>query len=172
MDNVFDEQAVLQQAAQGAGIVKYRSDLRVMFYLHATRDELASTREGRPIYVDTIYISTKATGTKDFMSSPVTPEDIRNHPQEWAAFQSSQDSKTPISRLPKITPAEFLTLQELEISSIEDFAASTPTPELERAHAVAVLWVGAIEQKAEEPKRKGWPKGKPRKPREESQAAA
>ena len=171
MDNVFDEQAVLQQAAQGAGMLRYQSDVRVAFYLHATRDELASAREGRPIYVDTIYMSRKALNTKDFISSPASPEDIRAHPKEWADFQERRESKTHLGYLPKITPAELLTLHEMEIFSIEDFAAAKPTPELERAHAIALRWLGAVEAKPEA-KRKGWPKGKPRKPREDAQAAA
>lgn len=171
MDNMFDEQAVLQQAAQGAGTLRYQSDLRVAFYLHATRDDLASAREGRPIYVDTIYMSKKAVNTKDYISSPASPEDIQSHPDEWAAFQERKGSKTHLGYLPKITPAELMTLQELGIQSIEDFAASKPTQELERAHAIALRWTGSVQAKPEM-KRKGWPKGKPRKPREDAQAAA
>lgn len=176
MDNQFDEQALLQQAQAGAGMLAYRNDLRVQFYLHATRDELASTRELRPIYVDTVYIVTRASGTVDFMSRPATPDDIRRHAPEWTAFQARQDqAQTPISKLPTITPAEFLTLQELEVGSIEAFAERTPTPELARAHAVALRWVACLSVDAPvtpAAKKGGWPKGKPRKPREDTQAVA
>ena len=172
MDNVFDEIALLEQAKSGAGALAYRAELHVTFYLHATKDDIASRKEGRPIYRDAIYYSVKAEGTKDFMSAPATPENIANHPKEWSVFRERmENTKTSIRALPRVTPAALLTLEELGIHSIEDFAASTPTPELEQMHAVAVRWVGAAVPA--EPKKRGWPKGKPRKGHgEDAQAAA
>jgi hypothetical protein len=174
MSAVLDDIAILEQAKQGgAGSLTYRTDIRVQFYLHASKDELSSRKHGRPIYKDSIYMSTHAAGVKDFMSSPATPEDISNHPAEWKEFTDRMENKrTSVRHLPRLTPAVLLTLEELQIHTIEDFAASTPTPELEEAHAIALRWVGAAQ--CEAPKRKGgWPKGKPRKGNaEDAQAAA
>jgi hypothetical protein len=173
MSAVLDEIKILEQAKQGgAGALSYRTDVRVQFYLHAAKDELASRKHGRPIYKDSIYISTHAVGVKDFISAPTKPEDIARHPAEWKEFCDRMENKrTSIRHLPRVTPAVLLTLEELGIASIEDFAASTPTAELAEAHAIALRWVGAVE---EAPKRKGgWPKGKPRKSDgKDAQAAA
>lgn len=173
MNAVLDDIAILEQARQGgAGALSYRTDVRVQFYLHASKDELASRKENRPIYKDAIYLSTHAAGVKDFISALAKPDDIAKHPKEWAEFtERMQNKRTSIKNLPRATPAVLLTLEELGIFCIEDFAASTPTPELAEAHAIACRWVGAVE---EAPKRKGgWPKGKPRKSDgKDAQAAA
>lgn len=176
---VLDDIAILEQARQGgAGALQYRADIRVQFYLHASKDELASHKHGRPIYVDQIYMSTHAAGVKDFMSSPATPEDIANYPAEWQEFTGRmQNKRTSVRQLPRVTPAVVMTLEEMKIHTIEEFAASTPPPELSDAHAIALRWVAAAEGEApnaQAPKRKGgWPKGKSRKGNaEDAQAAA
>lgn len=172
MNAVLNDIAILEQASQGTGTLTYRTDIRVQFYLHASKDELASKKHGRPIFKDAVYMSTHAVGVKDFMSSLAKPEDIAKHPKEWAEFTERMENKrTSIKNLPRATPAVLLTLEELEVFTIEDFAASVPTPELEAAHSIALRWVGAVQ---ESPKRKGgWPKGKPRKGNgEDAEAAA
>lgn len=164
MDHIFDEMAMLASAKSGAGALTYRADLHVMFYLHAAKDEIASHKEGRSIYKDAIYFSVKARDSKDFISSPASPENIAQYPKEWADFRERMENpKTSTRMLPRVTPAVLLTLDELGIFSIEDFAASTPPPELSASHAIALRWLGAIEPKDAAKSKGGWPKGKPRK---------
>lgn len=172
MDHVFDDIAILEQARNGAGALAYRADIHVTFYLHAAKDELSSRRHKRPVYKDAIYFSTRATGSKDFVSGPANPENIANYPKEWAEFRERmENAKTSIRSLPRVTPAVLLTLEELGIFSIEDFAVSKPTPELQLAHAIATRWVesGAVEPAK---KKGGWPKGKARKHVQDAEAAA
>jgi len=171
---LYDEEAMVASLRANGGLggqLEYKNDMHVWFVMHASKDEIASAREGRPIYHEAPYMGMKARDVKDYLTKPATAEDIEAHPREWEAFQSMRTNpKTSLRCLPKMTMAAFLTLQEMKVASIEDFAArATVYPELESLHAIAKRWVSV----GEEPKAKGgWPKGKARKAREDAQAAA
>lgn len=167
----FDDAAILEQAKAGAGKIEYRQDFVVWFTRHAVKDEVASKRLGRPIYVDATYFVRKARDVKDFVTVPATEEHYREFPAEFAAFSEAvKNPRTPINALPRMTPCAFMTLQEIGVHTIEDFAAKQSVfPELEDLHAIAKRWMA---ETSGEKKHRGWPKGKPRGPRENSQATA
>jgi len=138
----FNEQDVLEQLNRGAGIIETKRPVTIWFYLHATRDDVASQRAGRTIFVDVPYISTKGHGDKDFMSGPVKPEDVGNYPEEWRAFQERlADTRTSIRCLPNLRPSILKTLEAAKIETIEDLAVANVQPELEQHKALAIRWL-------------------------------
>ena len=167
MPLAFDEDAILAQARQqGSGSLEYKHDFVVKFTLHAVRDATASERSGRNVYTNVVYFARKARDVKDYITAPATDEHFREFPREYAEFrQSLEDRRTHITKLPRMNPAAYKTLEELGVFTIEDFAALAGVyEELSDLHAIARRWVAEDRGTAAtvDKRKGGWPKGKPR----------
>lgn len=135
----------MERTGQHAGIVERQKQVLAWFYPHATRDEVASQREGRPIFHDTDYVMCKCRGDTDGISSPVTPEHIRKFPAEWAQYNEWRKSaESSVKCLPGIarTPSIVKYCEVAGIRTIEQLAAAEKVqPELEAARLTARAWV-------------------------------
>jgi hypothetical protein len=135
----------MERTGQHAGIVERQKQVLAWFYPHASRDEVASQREGRPIFHDTDYVMCKCRGDTDGISSPVTKEHIAKFPQEWAMYQEWRKSaESSVKCLPGIarTPSIVKYCEVAGIRTIEQLAATEKVqPELEEARATARAWV-------------------------------
>lgn len=102
--------------------------------LHARKDEDASAREGRPVYVDSVYVAVKIPDERDYISRPATDEDKEKFPEAWQAFERTQGKTgTHLRTLPGITPARFHEFIEMGIRTVEQLAAYEGTLSTEQA---------------------------------------
>lgn len=142
MNYNFNEQDIADQLSRGAGIIETKKAVTVWFYPHATRDDVASQRAGRTIFVDVHYMTVKGKSDVDFMSRLVSPEDVGNYPKEWAEYQARlADTRTSVRCLPKMRPSILKTLELYGIQTIEDLAVANVVPELEEYRALANRWL-------------------------------
>jgi len=162
----FNEQDIADQLSRGAGIIETRKQVTAWFYLHATRDDVASQRAGRTIYVDVPYFQSKGKGDTDYVSGPAKAENVGDFPKEWAEFQARlADTRTSVMALPMMRPSIRKMLEDAKIETIEDLAVAQVQPELQEHQKLAQLWLKLASEatkKPEEvvPKNKGGrPKG-------------
>lgn len=163
--------AEMGERGQHAGIIEKQRKVIAWFYPHAIHDEVASMREGRPIYHDADYVMCKCKGATDGISSPVTKEHIANFPNEWLLY--SEWKKTPESNikcLPGIarTPSVIRYCEDMQVRTIEQLAAAgTVQPELVAAQAMARAWVALADRTPPAPakKRGGRVKGSKNRPK-------
>jgi hypothetical protein len=157
----FNEQDIADQLSRGAGIIETKKAVTVWFYPHATRDDVASQRAGRTIFVDVHYMTVKGKNDVDFMSRLVSPEDVGNYPKEWAEYQARlADTRTSVRSLPKMRPSILKTLEIYGIQTIEDLAVADVVPELLEYKALAIRWLDVAKGVETVAKNKGGrPKG-------------
>lgn len=100
------------------------SDAAVMFEERPWYNEEESTKQGRPVYENRVFI----TKHKDKLSVYVnraTDEDIAQYPRQYEAFQKRRQSREagiPIGMLPAITPAQRATCEACRIYTVEKLA--------------------------------------------------
>lgn len=97
------------------------------FFDHAVRDDVASKREGRPVYVDQVYLSKRSalSQARDEFHRRATEEDQSEFAKEWQRYLLVKDnlSKPRVKMLPGIPESTVRELQELEIYSLEELLA-------------------------------------------------
>jgi hypothetical protein len=156
----FNEQDIADQLSRGAGIIETKKMVSVWFYPHATRDDVASQRTGRTIFVDVHYMTVKGKSDVDFMSRLVSPEDVGNYPKEWAEYQAKlADTRTSVHHLPKMRPSILKTLELYGIQTIEDLAVADVVPELDQYKALAIRWLEVANGSEAVKSKGGRPKG-------------
>ena len=94
------------------------------FFDHAVRDDVASQREGRPVFVDQVYLSKRSalSQSQDEFHRKATKEDRLQFPKEWARYEQVKDnlSRPRVKMLPGISEARIAELQELGIYSLQE----------------------------------------------------
>lgn len=164
-----------------AGVTERPLNIKVWFVPVAEKDELASKREGRTIYKESVYLGRRNVGDRDYVTQPASPELIAEYPQEWADFQNKiRNPRTSILHLPMIEmhPAIRMYCEDARIGSIEALAeAPNVQPELKAAQELARRWIAMVHTPVElttQAKNKGGrPKGSKNKAHvEDTQAAA
>lgn len=164
----FNDDDILRQlnksGSQGYGMIERSNPVRVWFYMHAIKDDVASAREKRPIYKDAPYAARRVEGDVDFISSPVTPELVGKHGAEWQLFQDwLANPQIPVRMLPGLNPSAHKYCEDAKIYTISQLAEATElVPELEAHKLMAQKWMGLREPA----KKTGRPKGSKNKVKE------
>lgn len=126
----------------GAGLVGTAKRTMARFYMHATKDGDETLAKGRTIYKETPFVEMWADGATDKASHPVTPDDRKAYPQEWAEFQRQlTDPVHSAAALPGFTASMRRYLEDAELFTIEALAKADVQPELEALKATAVKWL-------------------------------
>lgn len=112
------------QAAQMPGA----AELPVKFYWRAVKDEAASAKAGRPIYVDKEYVRIHI--PKDKFNVPDKPVDDRirlAYPVQYRHFRATQQSTglngMPLAEWPQVTRSQVEELRHGGILTVEQLAA-------------------------------------------------
>lgn len=107
-----------------AGAETPRSGAHPRFYLEAVQDELASAREGRPIYFQEERVEIFLPGNP--YTQPVhrvTDKDRQEWPNEYKAFLEGTEvtpEGTPLEEWPVLNRAHVMELRGLNLRSVED----------------------------------------------------
>jgi len=100
--------------------------LHVMFSLYPVKDELATEKEGRPVYVDAEFIQIIVPGDKNnVVKRPVREKDKRIFRKQYEAFKAgTQDvtNGTPLKEWPGITRSEVEMLAYFKVQTVEALA--------------------------------------------------
>lgn len=123
---MFSEAQIIQQGNNYR--VQHGTDagLYVQFYFEAIKDEEASIKAGRPIYVDKEYIKIIPVGDKNTqVCEPVTDEYRFRWPQQYAAFKAQQHQPqegTPLEQWPPLTKSQVMTFKGANVHTVEQLA--------------------------------------------------
>lgn len=110
---------------------RYQGDefLLVRFFLHPRHHPQKSAEEGRPVYIDTPYISIMQPGNKDsIVIRPATSMDKNRFAEHWRKFQARTDENeehiegTLLSEWPGVTRAQVEELRYLNVRTVEQLA--------------------------------------------------
>jgi len=108
-------------------------------------NEGESTKQGRPVYENRLYI----TKHKDSLSVNVSramDEDIRMYPRQYEAYmrvKKERESGVPIGMLPNITPAQLATCEACRVYTVEKLADADE-------QLMAVLRMPELKERAKE----------------------
>lgn len=104
-------------------------NLFVKFYLQAVKHNYESEKQGRPIFVDKLYISIVAPGSNlSKIDRQATDADKQRFPKQWANYQNNQNAETtgtPVAEWPVLTRTQVEELRALKFYSVEQIAAAT-----------------------------------------------
>ncbi len=97
-----------------------------MFYNKAIQDNIASEKEGRPIFREVPYIQIHIPGDKNtIIDRKVRPEDKARWPNQWQAFESNAQqpvSGTPLEQWTALSVAQVAELKAMHIPTVEVLA--------------------------------------------------
>lgn len=100
--------------------------IRPRFYFEAVQDELATAREGRPIFRQEERVELFMAGNPQTVPvMRVTEEERRRWPEAYAAFKKGEEAAlvgTPLEEWPILNRAQVKELKAIEILTIEDVA--------------------------------------------------
>lgn len=100
--------------------------LMVRFYLRPVKDDTASIKEGRPIFVESEYIEIVVPGDKDnTINRPLRDEDktrFRKVYETWKATGQQSVTGTPLEAWPSITRSQVEELRFFSITTVEALA--------------------------------------------------
>lgn len=123
--------------------------LAVRFFMQPIQDELQSIEAGRPVFRDVEYIEIGIPGDKLLIQiHPVTAEDRRRFPREWAAF--GQDAAgggsigTPLTEWGGITRSQAEELAYFRVRTVEQLAS------LADANALNLGPIQALKRRAQD----------------------
>jgi hypothetical protein len=108
--------------------------LFVQFYMEALKDEEATVKEGRPIFVDREFIKIIPVGDKNtVVCRPVrltwegnNAPDNERWPQQYAAFKNQQiqvNEGTPLEHWSPLTKSQVMSLKAVNVHTVEQLAA-------------------------------------------------
>lgn len=101
-------------------------NLRVSFSLFPSEDQDASSKEGRPIFKDEVYITIMIPGERDFVHRQAWEKDYERFPQQYAAFKNKQNqdtaSGTPLKVIPWLTNSQIKELEYFNCFTVEQLA--------------------------------------------------
>ncbi len=100
--------------------------LMVQFGYHPKLDREASTREGRPIYKDTVYVMIIVPGDKEsIIHRPAWEQDYARFPKQWALFKNKDQEQlvgTPLKMVPWLSAAQVKELEYFNVRTVEHLA--------------------------------------------------
>ncbi len=143
-----------QHTKQGAGDEK----LFVIFENFFTPDTMKSEEEGRPIFIDEVYIRIVTPGDRDnVIFRPIRPTDKHRFPRQWAAFQTDATSIGDGTRLEEWTMMSRSMVEELKylgFRTVEQVAeandsACQKVPGLREMKSRAGAWLDKAKKTAE-----------------------
>jgi len=123
---MFEAPQIIQQGNNYR--VQHGTDagLFVQFYYEAVKDEEASLKEGRPIFLDKEFIKIIPVGDKNtVVCEPVTEDHRMRWPQQYSAFQRQQyqpQEGTPIDQWPPLTKSQVMTFKTANVHTVEQLA--------------------------------------------------
>lgn len=95
------------------------------FYDKPVQDKAQSTKEGYPVFNDTLYIKIMVPNAIDGVDRPANENDIKRFPKSYEAYQTGKEpaeSGMPVEEWPQITTSEVAMLRALNIKSVEQLA--------------------------------------------------
>lgn len=108
---------------------KHDERLMVSFSLHPRIDNEASSKEGRPIFKDTVYIMIIVPGDKDsIVHRPAYEMDFARFPKQYAAFKNKSESSvigTPLKLVPWLSASQIKELDYFNVRTVEQLADVT-----------------------------------------------
>lgn len=127
MSNLSDVAMMELAEAHSAGNDALGAEkLHVVFSLYPVKDELASEKEGRHIYVETEFVQIIVPGDKNnVIKRPVRERDRRIYRKQYEAFKAgTQDvtNGTPLKEWPGITRSEVEMLAYFKVQTVEALA--------------------------------------------------
>lgn len=108
---------------------RYAADksVYVKFYTRPVRDEDASVKEGRPIYVDKEYVEIRTPGSQtNIIQRPVSEMDIKRFRKAYEAFKAGEEEQTvgtPLSEMGWITRSQVEELAHIRVRTVEHLAS-------------------------------------------------
>jgi hypothetical protein len=104
--------------------------LHVVFYTKPVKNDFASAQQARPIFenVDFIRITTPG-NVLNIVDTPARPDHQERFPRQWQAYKNRvgtdvQQSGTPITEWPRITPAQAEEMKALKFYTVESIASA------------------------------------------------
>ncbi len=143
-----------QHTRQGAGDDK----LFVVFENFYTPDVMKSEEEGRPIFIDEVYVRIVTPGDRDnVIFRPIRPQDKQRFPRQYAAFQTDSTSVGDGTRLEEWTMMSRSMVEELKylgFRTVEHIAEASDAscmkvPGLREMKARALAWLDKSKKTAE-----------------------
>lgn len=100
--------------------------LMVSFSLHPRIDNEESSKQGRPIYKDTVYIMIIVPGDKDsIVHRPAYERDFQRFPKQYAAFKNKNENSvvgTPLKLVPWLSSSQIKELDYFNVRTVEQLA--------------------------------------------------
>lgn len=128
---------------------RFKGDERlyVIFYIDPVRDDIASAKEGRPIFVDTEWVRIMVPGDKsNVVARPANGEDKMRFAKQYESFKSGKSEEvtqgTPLEQWPLITRAQVAELRHFNIRTVDQLAQMADT------HAQKFMGINMLRQKA------------------------
>lgn len=104
-----------------------RGKAHVFFYARQVQHAFKSEQEGRPIFVEKIFIKKLLPGdNRLIIDREIRNKDMAEHPIEWARYQqkkSSQPEGTPIEAWSLLSDTQKAEFRALNIFTIDQFAS-------------------------------------------------
>src|SRR6266567_3047699 len=94
--------------------------LHVVFYTKPVKNEFESERQARPIFANVDFVRITTPGNVlSIMDMPARSDHQQRFPRQWHAYKTrtdpgAQQSGTPITEWPRITPAQAEELKALK----------------------------------------------------------
>lgn len=103
--------------------------LAIRFFQQPLKDDERSTKEGRPIYVDTDMIEIRVRGDRNnIVVRPVRADDKERFHAAWAAYQRKTESRvegTPLAEWPVMGASMVEELKHLGFFTVEQVAEAS-----------------------------------------------
>jgi hypothetical protein len=100
--------------------------LAVNFYIKPVKDNFSSEKEGKPIFVDTVYVKIMTPGNNlNIIDTPAETRHQVRFPRQWAAFQNQQIQPVtgmPLSEWPAIERSRAEELKYMKFFTVEQIA--------------------------------------------------
>lgn len=105
--------------------------LAVEFYDRPVQNNFRSSKEGRPIFEDVVYVRINVPGLKDMqVDRPALDEHQRRFPRQWQHYVNktkgdAREVGTPISEWPQLTRSQAEEFRSLKFFTIEAVAGAS-----------------------------------------------
>lgn len=124
--------------------------LLVKFEYRPKEDRTQTKIQGRPIFIDTLYVDIRTPGSKDYVCRPAKERDIKRFPRHYKAFVDRVEGKedqiegTLLTEWPLITRARVEELSFFNVKTVEQLAGMTD------ANSGQFMGINALKRKAQE----------------------
>lgn len=105
--------------------------LNVKFSMMPVEDEEASSKEGRPIYKEKLFVTIIVPGERDVVIRQAWQKDFDRFPRQYAAFKNGQNqdavSGTPLKIVPWLSQSQVKELEFFNCHTVEQLAELADT---------------------------------------------